>query len=751
MAHHRIRLIRLFILVCTLAATITAAADWPSWRGPMQNGTSSETGLISTWTIQGENLIWKSKFIGRSTPVVMNGRVYVIGRTGGSEKPQEGSDSVRGGGPLMQEHVACFDAATGKLIWENKYHVYHSTVPYNRVGWSSLAGDPETGNVYAHGVGGMMTAWNKDGKILWQHPLTEDFGHVSGFGGRTDTPIVDGDLVIQGFVSIEWGDYAAPRHRYYAFNKNTGDVVWVSTPGGAVYDFNVYSTPVVAMIGGQRLLIAGGADGNIYAMKVRTGEKVWGFQLSKRGINASVVVQGDKVYAAHSEENLDEATMGRVICINGIGKGDITKTNELWRFDRVEVGYASPAIDKDRVYVVDNSANVYALDANDGKLIWKHNIGTVGKGSPVIADGKMYVTEVNGHFKILQLGDTEPKDLSEQYITVEGTRHAEIYGSPAIAYGRVYFETEEGVYCLGDKTKKFVATPSKPVMLDEKPADPNAQPAAIQIVPGELLISPTDVTQFKVRTFDADGRFLKETTAEWSPGKLKVQIDPTGKMTPDATAGSQAGTITAKSGTLEATARVRIIAPLPLKEDFEKLEIDTSPNYWIGAGGKKFLVKDLNGNKVFAKPPAAVGLQGSDVYFGPSSWKDYIVSADVMGTKDKRRVPDIGLISSGYTLDLMGSHQRVQIRSWSAEMRIVKNVDFPWDSDVWYSMKMQVDYVGNKGVIRGKVWKKDDKEPDAWTIEVEDPLPIKHGSPGIYGNSNATLYFDNVQVIPKSK
>ena len=198
MAYHRTHLIRLFFLVFILAVTISATADWPSWRGPMQNGVSSETGLISSWTTQGENLIWKSKFIGRSTPVVMNGRVYVIGRTGSDEKAA---------GPLMQEHVACFDAGTGKLIWENKYHVYHSTVPYNRVGWSSLAGDPETGNIYAHGVGGMMTAFNKDGKILWQHPLTEDFGHVSGFGGRTDTPVVDGDLVIQGFVSVEWGDY----------------------------------------------------------------------------------------------------------------------------------------------------------------------------------------------------------------------------------------------------------------------------------------------------------------------------------------------------------------------------------------------------------------------------------------------------------------------------------------------------------------------------------------------------------------
>src|SRR5207342_3675549 len=163
-----------------------------------------------------------------------------------------------------------------------------------------------------------------------------------------------------------------------------------------------------------------------------------------------------------------------------------------------------------------------------------------------------------------------------------------------------------------------------------------------------------------------------------------------------------AGTITAKSGTLEARARVRDIAPVPIKEECEKYEIDGSPNYLIGAGGKKFVVTDLNRNKVLAKPPAAVGIQGSDIYMGPSTWKDYVVSADVMGTKDKRRVPDIGLISSGYTMDLMGSHQRVQIRSWAAEMRIVKNVDFPWDPDVWYSMKMQVDYAGGKGVIRGK-------------------------------------------------
>ena len=79
------------------------AADWPGWRGPQQNGVSLEKGLISEWSADGRNLAWKADFTGRSTPVVLNGRVYVIGRVG--------RDITE------QERVACFDAETGKLLW----------------------------------------------------------------------------------------------------------------------------------------------------------------------------------------------------------------------------------------------------------------------------------------------------------------------------------------------------------------------------------------------------------------------------------------------------------------------------------------------------------------------------------------------------------------------------------------------------------------------------------------------------------
>ena len=426
----------LFICLVLIAAPIHAIAnDWPTWRGPNQDGTSAETGLISTWSVEGENLLWEAEFIGRSTPIVLNDRVYVIGRVGE--------------GITQQERVACFDAKTGELLWNHEFNVFHTTISFNRVGWTSLAGDPETGNIYAHGVQGLFFCFDKDGNILWSRSLTEEYGRISGYGGRVHTPIIAGDLVVVSYLNSGWGDQAMTRHRYFAFDKGTGELIWVSTPGGRPLD-TTYSTPVVANINGQQLIIGGNADGSIYAMNQNTGEMVWGFTLSQRGLNTSVIVSGTKIYATHSEENIDTTTMGRVVCIDATGTGDVTKTHELWRYDGVNVGYASPTIHAGHLYVLDNSANLYCLDANTGELHWEHSIGKVGKGSPVWADGKLYATEVNGVFAILQPGEDACKSLSVQEISRAGDEHyVEIYGSPAIADGRIYFTTEERLYCVG--------------------------------------------------------------------------------------------------------------------------------------------------------------------------------------------------------------------------------------------------------------------------------------------------------------
>ena len=268
----------------------------------------------------------------------------------------------------------------------------------------------------------------------------------------------------------------------------------------------------------------------------------------------------------------------------------------------------------------------------------------------------------------------------------------------------------------------------------------------------EILLTPAETTtagepvELRVIAYDAYG---KQTSSfkvpELTVDGLIGSIDDDDKFTPDGLAGPHAGTITAKSGDLNATSRIRYIPKLPWTQDFESETLETSPTHWIGAKNK-FFVREKDGSKVLVKTPVTRGLNRSNVYIGPSKMKDYQIQIDLMGTKDKRRLPDMGLIANRYTLDMQGRHQRLQIRSWASDLRMAKTIDFAWETDVWYTMKMKVDVMEDKAIIHGKVWKTAESEPDEWTITAEDPLPNREGSPGIYGYSPTIIYYDNLKV-----
>src|SRR5580704_6368783 len=129
-------------------AWAAAPMDWPNWRGPELNGVSRETGLVDRWTPEGQNVLWKREDLGgRSTPICMRGKLYTLVR----DHPDT---------DIEGEKVVCLDAATGKTIWENVFNVFLSDVPAPRVGWSSVVGDPETGNVFSLGVCGFLQCIN---------------------------------------------------------------------------------------------------------------------------------------------------------------------------------------------------------------------------------------------------------------------------------------------------------------------------------------------------------------------------------------------------------------------------------------------------------------------------------------------------------------------------------------------------------------------------------------------------------------
>ena len=271
-----------------------------------------------------------------------------------------------------------------------------------------------------------------------------------------------------------------------------------------------------------------------------------------------------------------------------------------------------------------------------------------------------------------------------------------------------------------------------------------APAVSLLITPAETLTSG-DPVELSVIGFDADGKQTSTIGAiEWALIGLTGAFED-GTFTPDKNAGAQAGTITAQSRDMKATARVRVVPPLPWTEDFGTIELEKIPTHWIGATGK-FFVREKDGNKVLVKTPVQRGLNRSNVYLGPSTMKDYQIQVDLMGTRNKRRLPDLGLIANRYTLDMQGRHQRLQIRSWASDLRMAKTIDFAWEMDVWYTMKMMVEIMDDKAIIHGKVWRASESEPAEWTITAEDPLPNREGSPGIYGYSATEIYYDNLKV-----
>lgn len=722
--------------ICLSALTAFGQGnDWPHWRGPNHTGYVDATGLIDQWTQGAENALWRSELTSRSTPVVFNGKVYVFGRVG---------DKVN-----MQEVVYAHNAENGKKLWDYRINVYDTAVPHKRAAWSSPAVDVETGHVYVATAGALAICLNEAGDVVWQRNLTEEFGAFTGYGGRTITPLVIGEVVIIGYVTSAWGPHGLPAQRFYAFNKKTGETHWVSAPGGRFGTPNIYSSPVVAMIDDVPQLISGNADGSVYGINAYTGVPIWSFKLSKRGMNASVTVVDNVVYAAHGEENLDEPFMGRVVAIDATGTGDVTETHEVWRADKLEVGYVTPAVHDGKVYVIENSANLHCLDAKTGKELWQHSLGTVGKGSPVIADGKMYISETNGKFYILKLKDDGVEVLDDDFISYKGERYAELYGSAAIAYNRIYFTTEEALYCIGD--------PKTPYKVENTPyqAPPTSdgKPVLVQVIPGDVSLLAGQTQAFKARLYDAKGALVKETNAEWALKGLKGKIESSGNFVPaDVT---QVGLVAASVDGLRGTARVRTFQSLPWREDFEAVAVDGKPSHWIRAGNpkgpaSKFIVTEFEGNKVLLKPRSKVGVQRTTTYFGSPEMSGYVIQADVYGVSRKRFRPDMGLHSHGYKFDMRGMSRRVKLYSWLSEERMSKEMSFDWEPDSWYTMKMQVDYADGKAIVKGKVWKRGEEEPAEWTITAEDPHPITKGSPGIYGYStNSDIYYDNIEVTEK--
>ncbi len=739
----RLRPYVLLALLLLGSAAPAAAADWYEWRGPGRDGVSHEKGLPAKWSPAGENLSWKAPYGGRSTPVVMANRVYLWNAFDKGER--------------LQERLVCLDADTGKLLWERRFNVYLSDAPPHRIGWASPVGDPETGNVYAFGGGGHLVGLTgKDGKVLWERSLGEDFGLLTTHGGRTVSPLVDGDLVIVSGVTFSWGAHHRGLHRWMAFDKRTGETVWTSAPGARPYD-TTYAAPIIANVGGTRMLIQGASDGWVHAVKPQTGEPVWKIEVSKRGLNTGVVVRGNDAIITHSEENLDSNEMGMIAALDASLRGEVKVAQLKWKTYGWQGGFSSPVLDGDRLYQIDNGANLAAFDVNSGKQLWLQNLGTIQKASPVLADGKLYVGTENGKFFIIEPTATGAKVLDEDQLGTEQQPET-VIASVAVSDGRVFLVTDSNLYCIGKKQ----SSPKQATKSERGVGRGMARPEDVkhvQVVPAELTLRPGESAEFRVRLFDEQENELSVSRdSAWALEQLKGSVSGavklqgavprhSGRFTASADAVVQTGEVRVTVGGVTGAARVRVIPPLPWAENFDAMDLNTFPQHWTNTG-MKFITRDVEGKRVLVKTTEGSSLLSrARAYMGPTDLHDYTVEADILATTKRRQVGDAGVLAQRYSLTLFGNAQKLELTPWQPETARAATVPFEWKIDNWYRVKLRVENLPDGQVrARGKVWPAGSPEPAAWTVERTDPIGNRQGAPGIFGSALAEIYFDNLKV-----
>ncbi len=789
------------------AAPLKAAAGatgWLDWRGPLQTGVSLEKGLPQK--VDAKAALWTADFPGQSSPVIANGKLYIMG--------------YQGEGPNLQEGVACFDAETGKLLWKQLANDFLSDIIYLRYATSCPTVDGETGHVYTQGSQGLLSCFTADGKLVWQHSLMEEFGRLTFPNNRTASPLIDKELVITRGITSSWGAHGAAGDRFYAFDKKTGELVWSSAPGDRPQD-NTFCHPWLGFHEGRRVLYSSGGDSTLLALNARTGAPLWRTPVAKAGakggINASVVQYQDTIIVTHESENLDTSDVGRMAAFK-IPTGvqpptpltpQVFPTQDLekWR-NPVGALATSPVLVGDRIYQVSGFGDLCAIEAGTGKVLWKKKLGIEQRqSSPFYADGLLYIA------MYIAAGNDEAKtgDEGEFFVVRPGEKDAEIlsrsllvgkcYGSPVGYNGKVYVQTEKKLYCFGKKgaSQGLAGAPDA-----EKWPAPGAA-KQLQIIPFEVLLQPGKAQSFRIRALDANGFTVEESvdpkTVQWEtfipPTALvkvtmKAAFNADGVLTGE---GPSAGQWKASVGELTGFIKGRVVSALPIRQDFETFELKETtgpglgkepialptpepgkpapaagpttwnvveeptafayPPLWWNSARFRFEVRQSpgdGGTRAFCKTIDNKLFQRGQVFIGAPDMHDYTIEADVMSEGNRRKMSEVGVINQRYAIVLKGNAQLLEISSNQELYQGQPNtVPFKWVPGEWYRLKARVETTkSGGGIIRAKVWKKSGPEPDAWTLELPVKRVHRHGSPGLFGFSpqEQRAWIDNVTVTP---
>jgi len=388
------------------------AENWPNWRGPNGDGTSSETNLPTRWDST-TNVMWKIPVpgIGHGSPIIWEDQLFVISAI-----------------PETQERLLlCYNCKNGSLLWQ--VTVLKAPLENIHNDNSYASGTPATDGTYIYvsfldGENIVVAAHDFTGKQIWiQRP-----GTFSGPHGHSCSPVLYHDKVIINGASKENAFVAA-------LSKTDGHTLW-KVPH--LNPANSYGTPIIREIGGRMQMIYCGNQ-EVSSYNPEDGSRYWFVSGPSQEFCASPVYS-EKAGLVFISSSWPER---HLLAIKPDGQGDVSQSHIAWRSTEGAYYVPSPIITGDYLVTTMTNGQVHCMEAATGNILWKENMGKQYP-SAVLANGLVYMPNDAGVITIFQPGATFES-------VAKNSIGESMFASPAISNGKIYLRGKKNLFCIGKR------------------------------------------------------------------------------------------------------------------------------------------------------------------------------------------------------------------------------------------------------------------------------------------------------------
>ena len=417
------------LLIVTAISAPLSAENWPQWRGPTFNGTTTETNLPTKWSTT-ENVLWKVDLpgIGGATPIVWEDKVFIIAQDTKAKKT----------------YAVCLNRKDGKELW--KHHIAGAYT--NRQGNSAAAGSPITDGktVWFFAGTGELVAYNMDGKELWKRSITDDHGKFEILWRYGASPMLYKGRMYLAVLHGDFDKKTDAKCYVLCIDPKTGKDIWkhIRYTEAKAESKQAYTTPYpFEGPNGLRIIIVGGD--RTTAHDPETGKETWrsmNFNPKDgkwlRVVPSAVACKGVVFTGAPKG--------GLMFGIKSGKSGKLTESDNAWLDKNDSPDVCTPAIHNGRFYILDGRRKkIVCKDALTGKNIWRGSLDTkkVLQASPTIADGKIFCMSLAGEVVVLELGD----EFKVLHRTNMGGKDSK--STIVAAQGNLFVRVDDKLYCIG--------------------------------------------------------------------------------------------------------------------------------------------------------------------------------------------------------------------------------------------------------------------------------------------------------------